>query len=174
MPTEAGAQDFRFAMLTAGEQDIVKAIDRGLSKLAFDCGLRVLYFAKKEVFNGSQISGFFSAVKQYNSNNLNGFSPLRYTSFDYPWQDYVNFPFSGGGGIPFYSKTGERMKHYAWKYFDAYRKRSWFFPPYQREPFVLNSEELATIFHFPTAVSETPSFRRIEAKKAEPPPNIPV
>jgi hypothetical protein len=46
--------------------------------------------------------------------------------------------------------------------------------PYQRTPFVLNTEELATIYHFPGRVAETPTFGRIEAKKGEPPSNLPI
>ena len=40
--------------------------------------------------------------------------------------------------------------------------------------FILSTEELATIFHLPGRVVETPSFTRIESKKAEPPTNLPI
>jgi hypothetical protein len=41
---------------------------------------------------------------------------------------------------------------------------------------VLNTEELATIFHFPTKISgiTIPTVTPVEAKKAGPPPNLPV
>jgi len=41
-------------------------------------------------------------------------------------------------------------------------------------PFIMNTEELATIYHFPGEVSKTPSLSRISAKKAEPPTNLPI
>ena len=44
----------------------------------------------------------------------------------------------------------------------------------ERTPLVLNSEELATIYHFPGQVAETPTFKRIESKRAEPPQNLPT
>jgi hypothetical protein len=39
---------------------------------------------------------------------------------------------------------------------------------------VLNTEELATIYHFPGMVAAAPTIERIEAKKVEPPPNLPM
>jgi len=56
----------------------------------------------------------------------------------------------------------------------AYQKRSYFYPPHIGQSFVLNIEELATVFHFPGRVAETPTFGRIEAKKSQPPINLPI
>jgi hypothetical protein len=39
---------------------------------------------------------------------------------------------------------------------------------------ILNTEELATIYHFPTKMVEAPMVHRIEAKKGEPPAGLPV
>jgi len=108
-------------------------------------------------------------MKQYNSNDLNGFKPSLYTDIDYPWQKYMNI-----GKNAYFYPGGTRIEHLKWKLFDAYRRRGWFFPPYEREPFVLNTEELATLYHFPGRVAETPTFGRIESKKSEPPVNLPT
>lgn len=160
--------DRRFSPLTEGERNAIKAIERNVSKLGFDCGIRMLYVARKNAFNGRNISGLFGALRQYNTNDLNGFANLRYTQVDYPWQEYIDF-----GQKPI-SLGGNRVAWLKWALFDSYRRRSWFFSPYERKPFVLNTEELATIFHFPGRVAETPTFPRIESKKSEPPPNLPV
>ncbi|HEY4486833.1 MAG TPA: hypothetical protein VJB70_03845 [Candidatus Paceibacterota bacterium] len=160
--------DFRLAMLTEGERNAIKAIERSVSKLGFDCGIRALYLGRKESFEPGNIAGLFGAFRQYNSNDLNGFKQARFTDVDYPWQDYFDF-----APNPFSAK-GDRVGKMKWKIFDAYRRRSWFHPPYERKPFVLNSEELATIFHFPGRVSETPTFERIASKKSEPPANLPM
>jgi hypothetical protein len=60
------------------------------------------------------------------------------------------------------------------KILDAFRQRSYFYMPYDRKAFVLNTEELPTIFHFPGRVAETPTFGRIEAKKGEAPTDLPT
>jgi hypothetical protein len=51
---------------------------------------------------------------------------------------------------------------------------SMFFPSNKPKLFVLSTEELATIFHFPGMVSEAPSFKRVESKIAKPPSNLPI
>jgi len=41
--------------------------------------------------------------------------------------------------------------------------------------FILNTEELASLFHFPgRAVAPVPFVSRIEAKKGEAPPGLPI
>jgi len=60
-----------------------------------------------------------------------------------------------------------------------YRNRSFFYPEfypggYEYTPFVMTTEELATIYHFPGDVSRTPTLSRITAKRAEPPANLPI
>ncbi len=147
-----------FPYLTEGERMTMKAIERSIGKLGFDTGIRVIYIAKREAFNPSNIAGVFGTIKQYNTNDLNGFRPVHYTDFDYPWQDYKKY----------------RLSIMKWKLFDAYRRRAWFLPPYERKPFVLNTEELATIYHFPGKVATTPTFERIQSKKAEPPRDLPT
>jgi len=140
--------------LTPGQIDVIKAIERDVSKLGFDVGIRAMYLAKKDKFNIVNGVSLIGLMKQYNALNLNGFKPARDTSVNY-----------------FKNLREPKMKI---KMLDAFRRRSYFYMPYDRKPFVLNSEELATIFHFPGRVAETPTLGRIEAKKGEPPPNLPI
>lgn len=144
--------------LTTWQRDIVKAVERGISKLAFDTGIRLVYTAPKDIFSKAVVAGIGSSVKQYNSEHLNGFKPLRSTSFDYPWQD----------------PTGKRLTKLKRKMFRAYCDRGYFFAPYHLKPMVLNTEELATMYHFPGQVAETPTLDRIGSKRAEPPANLPI
>lgn len=140
------------------QSEVMSAIERSLSKLGFDCGIRAIYIAKRENYDPANIAGITGAFRQYSSQDLNGFKPTNTPGFDYPWQDYHGL------------REEKRKK----KLFDAYIRRSYFYPPYKKKPFVLNTEELATIYHFPGGVAETPTFERIESKKGEPPPNLPV
>jgi len=143
---------------TPGEEEVLKSVERSLSKVAFDCGMRAVYLAKPEVYNPSRVVGLLSSIRQYGSLNLNGFSATNRTSIEYPWQDW----------------RGIRLEEMKRTIFDAYRRRSWFHPPHKRRPFVLNAEELATIYHFPSSVASTPTLKRIQSKRAEPPVDLPV
>lgn len=149
------AEEGKGVMLSHGENELLKAVERNISKLGFEAGTRFVYAARKDVFTPMTFSAVLGIIKQFNSPNLNGFKPLNST-----------------GAVYFFP---ERRAHYKKKIMvDAYRKRSWFYPPFRRKSYVLNAEELATIYHFPGRVSETPTFERVEAKKGAPPPNLPV
>jgi hypothetical protein len=141
------------------EEDRIEAIQRNASKLGFDCGIRGLYIAESDQFRTVNIPGMIGAFKQFNAKGRNDFKPARgMTDFDFPWEDYKEY----------------RQNKMRRKLFEAYRLRSFFYPPYKRKPFVLSAEELATLFHFPGQVSQTPTFRRIESKKAQPPSDLPT
>lgn len=144
--------------LTKTEEDQITALEKSTTKPGFDVGIRSIYIAPKDDFDGSNIGTMMGALKQYGSDNLNAFRPLLLTGFKYPWQDF----------------RGIRMESIKKYLFDAYRRRSWFHPPYKRKHFVLNSEELATIFHLPGATASTPNLQRIETKKVDAPTNIPI
>ena len=154
-PAEDGGKGER---ATKRQQEIISAVEKSLTKIGFDCGIRALYIAKNEKFDSANIAGITGAFRQYSSQDLNGFKPTFTTGFDYPWQDFHNI------------RLNKKKK----KIFDAHVRRSYFYAPYKKKPFVLNSEELATIYHFPGGVAETPTFTRIESRKGEPPANLPV
>lgn len=145
--------------MTRGEADTVAAIERSIGKLAFDTGIRAIYYAdEKDKFNGSYISGLLGMMKPFSSNYFNGFKPVQITGFDYPWQDFQKL----------------RLKNVKRKLLDAYKRRAYFHPPHKHKAFVLSAEELATIYHFPGQVAATPTFTRIPSKKSEPPSNLPI
>ncbi len=145
------------SVLSPGERSVVEAIERQISKPGFDCGIRVLYLAEEGKFNPGNIGGVMALVKQYGTLNLNGFKPVGATGYE-PWED------------PFGTKIIKQKR----RFFEAYCKRAGFYPPYDRIPFVLNTEELATIYHFPGTVAATPTFGRAESKRGEAPVNLPV
>lgn len=43
----------------------------------------------------------------------------------------------------------------------------------EKRKFILNAEELVSLYHLPLPVTETPNIRWLQAKKAAPPPNLP-
>jgi len=147
-----------FPNLTKGQMDVISALERSISKPGFDIGLRSIYLAPKDNFNGTNIPMLVALLKPFNSPTLNSFKPKNTTSFDYPWQDWNNI-------------RANRLKK---NLLYAYKKRSYFFAPVKEQYCVLNTEELATIFHFPGTVVGTPTLGRLLSKKAEPPSNLPV
>ena len=155
----------------------IEAINRKSSKLAFDCGIRVVYAGKNEAFRNESRRALRTIFRQYANPNLNAFTGTNGLGFDYPWQDI----------------TGNKAIFIRKQNIDRYRMRMFFNSPFYTmwslpkflgpyigwgfkgpKMFVLNSEELATIFHFPGMVSETPTFKRLESKVAKPPQNLPL
>lgn len=149
----------RIMNLTPGEVDVVKAIERNISKIGLEMGLRWIYIAKKDKYNIVAVPAMNGIFRQFSSPTLNGFKPnkLITTSIDYILKG-----------------TRETMRKR--RLYNAYRLRSFFMPPYNKrsKSFVLSSEELATIYHFPGEVVHAPGFARIEAKKGAPPTNLPM
>jgi len=152
---EAGGISMGVFRMTPGQRSVIEAVERDVSKLGFDVGIRTIYLAKSDKFNKINVSSLTGVMKQYNALNLNGFKSVNYTSAAYILKNL-------------------RLEIKKRKMFDAYCRRSMFHMPYVRNHFVLNSEELATIFHFPGRVAETPTLERIEAKKGEAPTNLPI
>jgi hypothetical protein len=55
-----------------------------------------------------------------------------------------------------------------------YFVKMFFLPYFHHLTYVLNVEELATIWHFPGQILKVPTLERIESKEASPPTNLPV
>ncbi len=163
------------------EKPRLEAIERKLVKSGYDCGIRLVYIAKKNRFNKNKFGEVKNSLKQFNAPNLNSLEAVNGTDdgFDYPWQDYKDL-----------KKFANREKM-----FKRYIKREFFYPQemgatvFVKEVLdrplvnatigkpvtsVLGTEELATIFHFPGTVAQTSALGRIEAQKAEPPANLPI
>ncbi len=147
--------------LSEGEKDVVYAIERAMKKLQFDVVIRTTYVAKKDKYDGGNIGGILGSFKQFGSEDLNGIAPNTsklMMQFASPFSDFLGM-------------RKDFMKGYS---VNISKLRGGFFIYPSSTPFVLNIEELATIFHFPGRVSQTPSFERILSKKGEPPANLPI
>ncbi len=145
--------------MTASDKAKIQAISRSISKIGFDVGIRGMYWVHKDAkFDVSKIKGLLGLFAPFRFGSFNGFRPNNVTGFDYPWQDFMDI----------------RVRGLKKDIFSAYKRRTYFYPGGRFKPFVLNSEELATIYHFPGMVAETPTFGRIESRRGEPPTNLPV
>ncbi len=151
---------------TVGEGKLIESLERNLRKHAFDTGIRVMYIAEKGYYNNTtagalrNLFGSFSAQFGDEAVSYGGFNKLKAngTDFDYPWQDYKNI----------------RLNRIKTKTLDAFKRRMYFFPPYQLKSMILTTEELASMYHFPGASVATPGLPRIPSKRAQAPTNLPT
>ena len=159
---------------TKGQVERISAIERSLDKHPFDTMIRAFYIAKNESFNAANIPALIGSIRQYNSRSLNKFGLGWYTDHTDNAQDWINI-FSWVPGLK--KRMAKIRTKYEQQMLEAYKMRSFFRPPYEdfhEHPFILTTEELATIYHFPGQVATTPTLTRIEAKKAKPPSNLPI
>ncbi|MDE2031198.1 MAG: hypothetical protein KGI58_03005 [Patescibacteria group bacterium] len=177
---ESSPNEFGFDVRTPDPvKPVIKAITDNVGLIHFDCGIRVIALSNKKLCTDEQFNNLRRASRliwrQYAQPNINELNRINSTQFDAPWSD----------------PTGLALTKYKKRSLDFYRMRTFFHPPIQYsidyprllasffpsgspKIFVMSSRELATIFHFPGMVSETPSFKRIESKIAKPPSNLPI
>jgi hypothetical protein len=140
--------------LTGGEKNVLEGIQNKLSKLSFGTTLRYYYLAQNEVFKkGLGANSMIGAINQFNTSDMNCFKKFKKltTHADY-----------------FFIQR--RIFHIQKKLIRLYKNRS----RKGSKEFFLSTEELATIFHFPTISVKTPLLKRTEWKKAVPPGILPT
>lgn len=139
--------------LTPGQTKIVEAMETKISHIGFKTKLRAVYVARKEVFRRERaVNAIVGAMNQYNIPSANSIVPSFTTGASY-----------------FFKK--ERSAHKKSLMMKAYKKRKL---KVGANPFVLNVEELATIWHFPMSHIKTPLLQKAQGKRAEPPAGLPV
>jgi len=149
-------------LLTGGEKEQVEAIERMLTKNLFECGLRGLYVARKDKFRGINIPHLVQLFTPYLYPEFGRLGPGPVSRglaiFDYPWQDW----------------NGIRASKIKKNLFFFYKHRAYHYVPYDQVPVFLTTEELATIWHFPSSVVKSPSLERVGARVSEGPSNLPT
>ncbi len=146
--------------LTDDQKHVIAAIERKASKLAFDTMIRLFYTAPEGKEDKTRLMGMIGSMRQFGTKNMNGIKPV-FFSFTHPWQDFNNI------------RKTERWVHFI----DAIKRRAFFGEPHHHlfaHPYVLSTEEVATLYHFPGSTATTPNLRRAPSKKAEAPANLPV
>ena len=159
--------------LTEGERDTIHAIERGMEKFRFKVGIRTIYMAKKENYDGNKHLFVKNMFSPFASQHLNRLKRVTYTGFDNPWADYMEI-FNTAKKKRFLEDYRNREYHhhmFKFTWFDWYMK---FFDDYFHPEMTMSTEELATLFHIPGRMVQTPGIERIESRKAEPPANLPT
>lgn len=153
-----------------------------IEKVGFETGIRICYVAKKEVFNQNNRRAMRLLFRQYAMPSHNELSRVNSTQPD-------NF----GGVTSEIFMSDAALTRAKDRMLTEYRERSFFHMPLRHKipfpwpisPFifpryfhpytyVLNTEELATLYHFPGQILKVPTLERIESKEASPPPNLPT
>lgn len=150
--------------ISPGTKDVAAAIERNILKNGFETIVRFCYVARRDMYTLSHLSSFIGALKQYNTQTMNGFklSTKAFATRTYWWW-------------PAFMKNW-RKAYKQWLFYKYYRARKPFTDSqYLRSKWiVLNTEELATIYHYPGSTAKAPSMPRIEARRSEPPSTLPV
>lgn len=151
-------------------KDEIQSISDKQHKLLFECGLRTLYIAKSEVFDAQKRRALRMMYNQYNSSNFNSIVRVNSTggeTFDDVLVKRKNRMLNWYRSRNFF--------HPAWYYAISYPfPLDMLIPSNPPVTFVLNTEEIATLFHFPAGVTATPSIKRVETTTSKAPTNLPT
>lgn len=151
-------------MLTSGERDTIAAIERNISKPAYDVAIRTMYVTlDKAQFNPQMIAPTFGVFTQYSVIGRNALGPRWKTDFDNSWYEDV----SGARKI---ARKKEEVEHFKLrKYWAGSGSVN-----AAHQPKTMSVEELATIYHIPGSSVLTPGLSRIASKRQNAPGNLPV
>lgn len=163
---------------------LIDGVTKKMQKIGFDVGIRTCYVAKKESYNMNNRRNIRLIFRQYANPFLNELTRVNATQAD-----------AYGGLITVLNQ--EQVYEIANRMLGEYRGRSFyhgqlrqdlfntehipwpispmFFKAYKPQPtFVLNVEEIATLWHFPGQILKIPTLERVESKEASPPTNLPI
>ncbi len=155
-----------FMKLSDIEKEKVNGILRKTSKPGYMTKLRHLYIAPKDKYDGSKKAIFVGAYRGLGSAVMNGFKPD--TKFTWTSLEYKISP----GLEQLYIDREEKKRKR--RIFKAYKERDWHVGIAQ---YILNTEEIATIFHLPLYTKEranVPQVDTVSSKKTQAPANLPV
>lgn len=151
---------------TKGQSEKMAAIERNISKLAFDVGARCIYLAQPKNFNAAIITHMIGLFKPFSSEEWNGINSTGWL------KNFDDFPWEIGA-----SKKKNRFRR---ELVEVYRRRQFFHDPFfegslsPRKIMVMSTEEIATIFHIPSSSIEAPGLTRIQSATGKAPINLPT
>jgi len=142
--------------LSPDERTVIESIGMKISKLGFMTKIRFIYAARREVMQKEKgVDAIVGALQQFSTQDLNRLVVDRHT------RTKIDYFFIK-------SRTLARKRRILWGYRYRSMKRG-------RSGFILNTEELATLWHFPVSeVVKAPMVQKVDAKKGQPPSDLPV
>jgi len=130
--------------LTPMEEEVFEGLGMKSSKLDFKTSVRVISASPDKASAKANLGNILGALIQFSSPHLNSLKPIEHWFFKK-------------------KRAKKIIKDYIFRYF----------PTSNRQVMILNTEEIASIFHFPNKNLDTPHVKWLEAKKAPPPSNLP-
>lgn len=162
-PTWLGEKKDQFEslkfLLSPVEKTIAEGIEKKIAKLGFETMIRWIYIGRTDLFSKQYISSILSYFRHFNTMNLNG---LKLNKFVAPKIRYWWY----------FKSRREFLRKRA--LLGWYKTRTMIDNARKQKKIILNTEELATIYHFPTVFVEAPALERVEYKKGGAPPTLPV
>lgn len=150
---EVKKEENKVMNLSPGEKKMLEQIEIKASKIGFGCKMRFIYVGKRNVFRkGPMISMVRGALGMFGSLDGNSFKNYGKVApkTDYFWQRW----------------SAEEKKT---KIIRNFSNRS----SSGADSFVLNVEELASLWHFPQVFTKAPLIKKVESRKVEPPFALP-
>lgn len=129
--------------LSQMQEEIAKTLEEKSNKLGFETCIRIITSAKTNERAEMNLENLKGAFMQYTIPTLNNFNV---------------------------KIQGKRRMH---KFISGFVFRYFKGSHFLSKKNILNTEELASIFHLPTKFTETPNINWLLAKDAPPPPNLP-
>ncbi len=186
--------------LYAEEKEEVELINRKISKPTFATTLRTACIILDGYSDGGDnVQSQLSMMKQFGRSNFGyNFAPSPMIDYDYNWQDtlkkkkpwraeeafealverecfFVHAEFDKSKDtfwdVSFWNSTLAKKKMWRMIYDSVLHP---FTHAHNESVFVVNAEELATLYHFPGEVAATPGLKRIDSVKGDAPSNLPV
>jgi hypothetical protein len=158
--TGAVSETETFPNPTKGQSEGIAAIERKANKQVFDVGIRTIYLGTDQAFQGIMIPYQLNMFKPFNNqagNALGVFGVWSGIFNDWPGED----------------PGGHHKHHLHQEVIQMYRRRAYFYDPYKGPWMILSTEELATLFHIPSAAVTTPNLPRIQSATRSAPSNLP-
>jgi len=124
--------------LSQSEEALVMGIENKLTRMGFDCYIRVVSFANEDFDCQQNYNSCMATFKQFSRASLNGFVEIPQTNIPSFLSDFNNRSISS------------------------------------ENSYVLNTEELASIYHLPSSSVENPNISWAPIKLSEIPENLPT
>ncbi len=133
----------------------IEQLEKKLSKKCLEAKIRAMYICKKEAMNRAKgVTGIMGTISQFNNPYGASFAPCKDVTTNAK-----------------YFRIKQRTAKKQNMFISGYKGRSMYCG---KVLYHLNTEELATIFHFPDIAVRAPMISKVESKKVEPPMDLPT